>query len=374
MSRSRALGLALFAVLAAGLSAVVLGRDVGDVAAPAEEPGSPADTAAGQAFAPAAAPRADSAPPKPRRTIVSGVEVVVNIPSGRLELVEGDSVVRSYPVSVGSARYPTPVGDYLLATVIFNPWWTPPPGSEWARNRKRTPPGPGNPMGRVKLHMDELIYIHGTTSEGRLGAPASHGCIRMANADVVDLARRLHRIASPAMGDAELDAISAPGRNERHTVMARSIRMRVTYQVAALKGERLHVYPDVYGKVGGGFTDLVRREMARGGLDTAQVPSEAFARLRQSAGRGGAAFALAEVPTLRLLPPEPPRERGPRLLGRPVGEPAPPPVPAPAEAAQVADGAAAESSEPVPTTEPEPAPAQPEAAAPEVATPPADRQ
>ena len=55
-------------------------------------------------------------------------------------------------------------------------------------------------MGRVKLHMDDLIYIHGTTSEGRLGAPASHGCIRMSNADVVDLARRLHRIATPVDG------------------------------------------------------------------------------------------------------------------------------------------------------------------------------
>ncbi|MEE9446285.1 MAG: L,D-transpeptidase [Cocleimonas sp.] len=31
------------------------------------------------------------------------------------------------------------------------------------------------------------IYIHGTDEEGRLGQPASHGCIRMANKDVVEL-------------------------------------------------------------------------------------------------------------------------------------------------------------------------------------------
>ncbi|RYD28057.1 MAG: L,D-transpeptidase [Verrucomicrobiaceae bacterium] len=31
------------------------------------------------------------------------------------------------------------------------------------------------------------IYIHGTNQEGRLGTPASHGCIRMANADVIEL-------------------------------------------------------------------------------------------------------------------------------------------------------------------------------------------
>ncbi|HEX6370925.1 MAG TPA: L,D-transpeptidase [Longimicrobium sp.] len=261
---------------------------------------------------------ADSArPARPRRQIVPEVEVVVNIPSGRLELVQGDSVVRSYPVSVGSARYPTPVGDYLLATVIWNPWWNPPPESEWARNRKPTPPGPGNPMGRVKLHMDELIYIHGTTSEGRLGAPASHGCIRMSNADVVDLARRLHRIASPSMGDAELDAMSRAGTTQRHTVMSRSIRMRVSYQVVELRGDRLHVFPDVYGR-SEGFSAHVKRELARGGLDTAQLPAPALSRLRQGAARGGASFALWEIPTLQPLPAEAPRERGPRVLGEPA--------------------------------------------------------
>ncbi len=33
------------------------------------------------------------------------------------------------------------------------------------------------------------IYIHGTSEEGRLGTPASHGCIRMKNKDVIDLYR-----------------------------------------------------------------------------------------------------------------------------------------------------------------------------------------
>jgi len=31
------------------------------------------------------------------------------------------------------------------------------------------------------------IYIHGTQEEGLLGRPASHGCVRMANQDVIDL-------------------------------------------------------------------------------------------------------------------------------------------------------------------------------------------
>jgi lipoprotein-anchoring transpeptidase ErfK/SrfK len=324
MSRSRARTFGALVVLTAAVAAVVFARvsASGEATAtallPDPEPGA----------APTDGATADSAvAARPRRQIVPDVEVVVNIPSGRLELVQGDSVVQSYPVSVGSARYPTPTGDYLLATVIWNPWWTPPPGSEWARNRERTPPGPGNPMGRVKLHMDELIYIHGTSSEGRLGAPASHGCIRMSNPDVIDLARRLARIADPGVENARLDRLSAPGKQERHTVMARSIRMRVTYDVAKLRGDRLHVYPDVYGKVAGGYSAHVRRELARGGLDTTQVPSTAMTRLRVSGGaRGGASFALADVPYLQPLPPEPPRETGPRLLGTAVAAPEPPPA------------------------------------------------
>jgi hypothetical protein len=353
-SRARGLGVILL-LLAAGLGAGVLWRDAAGVQSigNALQPGG--ESAGGT--------RRDSAdaepapPPKPKRQIVADLAVVVNIPSGRLQLMEGDSVVRSYPVSVGSARYPTPVGDYLLATVIWNPWWNPPPESGWARNRKPEPPGPNNPMGRVKLHMDELIYIHGTNSEGRLGAPASHGCIRMSNTDVVDLARRLHRYAAPSIPEAELDRMSKVGRHERHTVMARSIRMRVTYDVAVLKGDRLHVYPDVYGKVGGGYSAQVRRELALGGLDTARVPSLAMARLRSSgSARGGASFALAEIPDLRPLPPSAPRETGPPVLGSPTSAPR-----AAADTIVIGDSPERSGEEPAPEPTPaEPTPAEPE--------------
>ena len=34
---------------------------------------------------------------------------------------------------------------------------------------------------------DRFIYIHGTKHEDKIGTPASHGCIRMRNSDVVEL-------------------------------------------------------------------------------------------------------------------------------------------------------------------------------------------
>jgi L,D-transpeptidase YbiS len=45
-------------------------------------------------------------------------------------------------------------------------------------------PGNANTHGR-------FIYIHGTNHEENIGVPASHGCIRMRNADLVDLFERV---------------------------------------------------------------------------------------------------------------------------------------------------------------------------------------
>jgi hypothetical protein len=47
-----------------------------------------------------------------------------------------------------------------------------------------------NQGGKVDSHR-RYIYIHGTDEEGRLGSPASHGCIRMNNQDVIDLYQKI---------------------------------------------------------------------------------------------------------------------------------------------------------------------------------------
>lgn len=47
-----------------------------------------------------------------------------------------------------------------------------------------------NQGGKVDSYK-RFIYIHGTPEEGLIGRPASHGCVRMYNADVIDLFDRL---------------------------------------------------------------------------------------------------------------------------------------------------------------------------------------
>ena len=38
---------------------------------------------------------------------------------------------------------------------------------------------------------ERFIYIHGTNQEAQIGTPASHGCVRMRNADIIDLFNRV---------------------------------------------------------------------------------------------------------------------------------------------------------------------------------------
>lgn len=68
----------------------------------------------------------------------------------------------------------TPERDWILSRIL------------WLCGRE-----PGfNRLGPVDT-MARYIYIHGTADEAALGTPASHGCIRMGNADIVDLFERV---------------------------------------------------------------------------------------------------------------------------------------------------------------------------------------
>ncbi|KHD07795.2 hypothetical protein PN36_28985 [Candidatus Thiomargarita nelsonii] len=50
---------------------------------------------------------------------------------------------------------------------------------------------PGQNSGRGIDSYRRYIYIHGTAEENKIGQPASHGCVRMYNSDVIDLFERV---------------------------------------------------------------------------------------------------------------------------------------------------------------------------------------
>jgi hypothetical protein len=109
-----------------------------------------------------------------------GPVIVVFRDSRRLTLFDGRRAVRTFPIATGQAQYPTPVGNYSIATMQRDPWWIPPPNSDWAQGKKPIPPGPGNPLGtRWMGTTAPLVGIHGTPDAASIGYSASHGCIRM---------------------------------------------------------------------------------------------------------------------------------------------------------------------------------------------------
>ncbi|HEY2970012.1 MAG TPA: GNAT family N-acetyltransferase [Casimicrobiaceae bacterium] len=149
------------------------------------------------------------------------MRVSIYLDRQRLDLLDraGD-IVKTYPVSTakngpgeryGSACTPrglhsvrAKIGADCPSNTVFvrrrptGEIWTPElamryPGRDWMLTRILWLSGReyGFNRGSDVDSLRRKIYIHGTGDEATLGVPASHGCIRMGNADVVELFDRL---------------------------------------------------------------------------------------------------------------------------------------------------------------------------------------
>ncbi len=118
------------------------------------------------------------------------LELQADLTAKKLYAVLDGEIVGSWTVAVGSDRYPTPTGEFSIRKMIWNPGWVPPP-SDWARDSTAKKPGdPDNPMRVVKIFFKQPdYYIHGTNRPDTLGSASSHGCIRMSEADVMELGK-----------------------------------------------------------------------------------------------------------------------------------------------------------------------------------------
>ena len=119
------------------------------------------------------------------------LEITASLGSRMLVVRQAGITLKTFAVSVGKDRYPTPTGTFRIRKMIWNPSWRPPPNSDWARGKTAKGPGePGNPMKVVKIFFKEpTYYIHGTGDVESLGSAASHGCLRMDPEEVAELAK-----------------------------------------------------------------------------------------------------------------------------------------------------------------------------------------
>lgn len=129
------------------------------------------------------------------------IHLIIDTSAKQLAVLKDEDTVRTYPIAVGTAKYPTPTGNFKIHQIDWNPDWTPPEG-DWAKNKEYTPPShPDNPMGRVRIVYQMPYTIHGTKDLQSLGEAESHGSVRMANADVIELAKFIMKESGTEKGE-----------------------------------------------------------------------------------------------------------------------------------------------------------------------------
>jgi len=133
-------------------------------------------------------------------------KIDISIKDQRLTLTRNGKKLRSFPIS--SSRFgigteegsnKTPLGNFQIAQKIGH---DAAPGTIF---KSRVPLGADDPLPETEDFVttrilwldgmdpenantrDRYIYIHGTKHEDKIGSPDSHGCIRMRNADVIEL-------------------------------------------------------------------------------------------------------------------------------------------------------------------------------------------
>jgi lipoprotein-anchoring transpeptidase ErfK/SrfK len=124
------------------------------------------------------------------------LSVLIDTKEKMLDLMEGDRIVGSVPITPGSERLPAPTGEWKVERVV----WMPP--FRWDKemlmkgkrgdNAHELPPGPNSPVGILWTALSkDGIGVHGTAEPETIGRSTSHGCIRLANWDAFEIGQKL---------------------------------------------------------------------------------------------------------------------------------------------------------------------------------------
>ena len=140
----------------------------------------------------------DAMPARLRRQVVDYPSreapgtIIVDTPHTYLYLILGQGKAMRYGIGVGREGY-TWSGVKNVVRKAEWPDWYPPP--EMIKRQPYLPRmvagGPGNPLGARALYIGGTEYrIHGTNDPSTIGKHVSSGCIRLNNADIIDLFSR----------------------------------------------------------------------------------------------------------------------------------------------------------------------------------------
>ena len=127
------------------------------------------------------------------RTTEKPGTIVIDTPNKFLYLVEADGKAMRYGIGVGRPGF-TWSGEHQISAKKEWPDWVPP--AEMIERQpylpRFLPAGPNNPLGARAMYLGSTLYrIHGSNEPWTIGHNVSSGCIRLRNADVIDLYGRV---------------------------------------------------------------------------------------------------------------------------------------------------------------------------------------
>ena len=126
----------------------------------------------------------------------AAIAVRVDTETNMLSIYDADQLVAAFPVTIGSGQTESPVGDWKVKGVAMMPTFR--HDEKMLKEGVRSDdfhmlaPGPNNPVGVVWIALNKPgIGLHGTDDPDSIGRSVSHGCVRLANWDIVRVAMRL---------------------------------------------------------------------------------------------------------------------------------------------------------------------------------------
>lgn len=128
-----------------------------------------------------------------RRILPTAVDdgLVVDLSVLRMYWLQEGEIAATFQVAAGRKTWETPAGQYSITGRRRDPTWHVPPSIQREMKEQGVPvktkvlPGPENPLGKYWLQLSGGgIGIHGTNAPWSVGKYATHGCIRMREADI----------------------------------------------------------------------------------------------------------------------------------------------------------------------------------------------
>ena len=124
--------------------------------------------------------------------------IQINRAEKMLELKDGEKLIASVPITPGGGgtSTQTPPGNWKILGIAAMPnfRWDEGVLNHGVRTEKfhMLPPGPNNPVGVLWIGLNKPgIGIHGTNQPQTIGRAQSHGCMRVANWDVIRLSKMI---------------------------------------------------------------------------------------------------------------------------------------------------------------------------------------